>query len=244
MKPRAKRAGPAASLPTSGGTSKTAPRENGADALIRAARELLVERGPGYVTLTAVAKRARVNPALVKYHYGSKFELFSATLMHVLDEWAPQFVAIVNEQKPTAERLRARVELLIDLHCKDPYVYRLMQEQMLLGDASPASQRFREYMTLALAMNRKLLTEGFARNELRAVSPVHVNMLLLGMAQYFATARGLMEEFAGVRYTPEFIARYKREAVDMILHGLLAPAGRTPEATGPRKGAGISRRKI
>jgi AcrR family transcriptional regulator len=206
------------------GKPETPPRQNGADALIRAARELLVERGPGYVTLTAVAKRAKVNPALVKYHYGSKFELFSATLMHVLKEWAPQFVAIVNEEKPTAERLRARIELLIDLHCKDPYVYRLMQEQMLLGDASPASQGFRDYMTLALAMNRKLLTQGVDRNELRAASPVHVNMILLGMAQYFATARGLMEEFAGIRYTPAFIEQYKREAVDMILHGLLAPA--------------------
>src|ERR1700722_13894765 len=122
-------------------THSPAPvRENAADALIRAARQLLVERGPGYVTLTAVAERAKVNPALVKYHFGSKFELFSATLMHVLDEWTPQFVAIVNDPKTAVERLTARVELLVDLHCRDPYVYRLMQEQMLLGKKSPAGQ--------------------------------------------------------------------------------------------------------
>ena len=203
-------------------TKQPPAKENGADALIRAARELLVERGPGYVTLTAVAERAKVNPALVKYHFGSKFELFSATLMHVLDEWAPLFVAIVNEETTTVERLKARLELLIDLHFKDPYVYRLMQEQMLLGTKSAASQRFRDYMKLAVLMNRKLLTEGAEKHELRAVSPLHMHMLLVGIAQYFATSRDLMEEFAGIKYTPAFIVEYKRQAVDVILRGLLA----------------------
>ncbi len=205
---------------------ETAPapqKENGADALVRAARELLVERGPGYVTLTAVAERARLNPALVKYYFGSKYELFSATLMHVLDEWAPQFVAIVNQKGSVIGRLRARIELLVDLHCRDPYVYRLMQEQMAQGRRSAAAKRFRDYMKLSLAMNRKLLAEGVASGELRDASPLHVNMVLLGIAQYFATARGLMEEFAGVRYTPEFVREFKKQIVEIVLNGIGQP---------------------
>jgi AcrR family transcriptional regulator len=211
------------------------PKESAADALIRAARELLVELGPGYVTLTAVAERAGVNPALVKYHFGSKYELFSATLMHVLDEWAPQFVAIVNQGGSTIVRLTARIELLVDLQCRDPYVYSLMQEQMQEGRQSAAAQRFQEYMKLSLEMNRRLLAEGVASGELIRTSPLHVNMVLLGIAQYFATARALMEEFANVRYTPEFVAEFKRQVVGIVLNGIGTPQASKPSRSGKLK---------
>jgi TetR/AcrR family transcriptional regulator len=193
----------------------------GRDALIRAARALFSERGPGYVTLTATAERAGVNPALVKYHFGSKLELFAAVLTRVLDEWRPKFMALHEREMDDVDRLKAVLELLIDVRSKDPYVDRLMLEQMLLAEDTAARKPFRDYMELALTMNRQLLQKGQDAGKLRDLNPLHVHLMFLGVAEYFGSARGILQEFAGVSFTPAMVEDYKRTVIDVLLNGLL-----------------------
>jgi AcrR family transcriptional regulator len=62
---------------------KTGRRAGGGDsrgAILRAARRLFAERGYDATSVRAVASRARVDPALVMHFYGSKAELFAASL--------------------------------------------------------------------------------------------------------------------------------------------------------------------
>ena len=54
------------------------------EALLKAAHELLSERGGGAVSVSDIAGRAGVNVAMVKYCFGSKDGLLDALLERVL----------------------------------------------------------------------------------------------------------------------------------------------------------------
>ena len=48
------------------------------EALLRAARDLMGEKGLPQVTAREVAERARLNPGLVRYYFGGKHDLGKA----------------------------------------------------------------------------------------------------------------------------------------------------------------------
>ena len=56
--------------------------------LVVAAVEAIHERGLNGVTMGDIAKRAGVSPALAHHYFGSKDELLSATMRHLLGEFA------------------------------------------------------------------------------------------------------------------------------------------------------------
>jgi hypothetical protein len=45
--------------------------------------------------------------------------------------------------------------------------------------------------------------------------------MFLGVAEYFASARSLLQEFAGVRFTPAMLDAYQKTVIDVLLNGLL-----------------------
>ncbi len=78
--------------------------------LVIAAIEAIHERGLNGVTMGDIAKRAGVSPALAHHYFGSKDELLSATMRHLLGE----FALAARRRLANAVGPRARVDAILD----------------------------------------------------------------------------------------------------------------------------------
>lgn len=64
------------------------------EALIEAASTLFAERGPGNVSIRAIARAANVNHGLVHHYFGSKDALLRAVLDHLSSEAAAEIAGV------------------------------------------------------------------------------------------------------------------------------------------------------
>ena len=78
--------------------------------LIVAAVEAIHERGLNGVTMGDIAKRAGVSPALAHHYFGSKDELLSATMRHLLTE----FALTAHRRLAAAGDPRSRVDAILE----------------------------------------------------------------------------------------------------------------------------------
>ena len=82
-------------------------------ALIDAAIGAIGERGSLDVTMSEIAGRAGVSPALAHHYFGAKQELLQATMRHLLAELGRDTVAALRQAGSPLERVRAVVRVTI-----------------------------------------------------------------------------------------------------------------------------------
>ena len=80
-------------------------------ALIDAAILAIGERGSLDVTMSEIAGRAGVSPALAHHYFGAKEELLHATMRHILSELGTDTVAALRGSDNPHERLRAIIAI-------------------------------------------------------------------------------------------------------------------------------------
>ncbi len=196
---------------------------HGRESLLRAARELMLEKGFPRVTVREVAERAGVGPALVNYYFGGKSELFAAIIEQVAREAGERLEQAVHRSGPVEERIRSFVRELVGAMAADPYLPRLLVEQVLFADDEVIDRFARELAAPNLATIRGLLTEGMASGELREVDPTFIVPSLLGACIYFFLAAPLIRRLFGLKkLTPELADAFAESTANLILNGLLA----------------------
>src|SRR3954471_8895636 len=83
------------------------------DQMLRAAAELICERGFSETRIADVARRSGASPALVIYYFGTKDQLLTEALRYSEDS----FYSSVATQLAELQTARARLELLVRLTC-------------------------------------------------------------------------------------------------------------------------------
>lgn len=100
----------AATGTTSTGEARTDVRR---DQMLRAAAELIGERGFSETRISDVATRAGASPALVVYYFGTKDHLLTEAL-----RWSERaFYAAADEVLASRRGIKARLETLVGLTC-------------------------------------------------------------------------------------------------------------------------------
>lgn len=205
-------------------------------ALLAAARELLTERGAGYVSLAEVAKRADVDPAMINYNFGGRDPLFSAVIAQVIEEWIPAAQEIADLHGDAADRLEQRLRALIAMRRQAPFIDRLMLEQIMVATGSEAEEQFRGYMAEAIEQYEKLLEDGVQQGRLRPVDPTFLFISGLALCDYFFSFKTLLKYVADVDGNDnEIVAKYAQHVVDLILYGVIGrPSDPDTETTEAR----------
>ncbi len=208
--------------PRGPGRPPNAEGVQGRENLLRAARELMVEKGFPRVTVREVAERAGVAPALVNYYFGSKSDLFAAIIEQVALEARERLEQAVHHQGPVEERIRSFVHELVGAMAADPYLPRLLAEQVLFADDEVIDRFARELAAPNLSMIRNLLHEGIAGGELRQVDPKFIVPSMLGICIYFFLAQPLIRRLFGLeKLTPELVHAFGESAAELVLHGIV-----------------------
>jgi AcrR family transcriptional regulator len=195
----------------------------GQQALLRAARELMAEKGSPRVTVREVAERAGVQPALVNYYFGSKRGLLQAVASLVAGRVVERVQQGVVQEGSVEERLRGIVRAAVGILAEDPYAPRLIAEQVLFGAEEVIDDFVERFARHNLEAIRRLLEAGRDAGDLRDVDPMFLVPSLFGSCIFFFLAAPIMRRLYEVaEITPELAERFADYVVDVALHGIAA----------------------
>ena len=199
----------------------------GREGLIQATISLLNRRPPAKISLQEIAEYARVDPKLIRYYFGDKNALFTAAVTEMLGGMQAAVEIQLKTEGPAAERIHNRARSLVRTLFSNPHLHPLIVEQIMHGDREAGRQALKFMAAHGYAVTRKLIEDGLRRGELRKVDPRFLHVAMVGLCEYFITARPLVEElFGGRPMTLEMAEAYADFVADLLFRGLARPAGR------------------
>ena len=105
------------------------------------------------------------------------------------------------------------------------HLHPLIVEQIMHGDREAGRQALKFMAARGYAVTRKLIEDGLKHGELRQVDPRFLHVAMVGLCEYFVTARPLVEElFGGRPMSLEMAEAYADFVADLLFHGLSASA--------------------
>jgi AcrR family transcriptional regulator len=211
-------------LNTSAPIRLPAARSATAERLLDAASELMIARKSIEVSLSDIAKQSGVNAALVKYHFGNKDGLLMALLARdAATEVANLDILMAQPITPTA-KMRLHITGIIKAYYQFPYMNRLIHYLLHESSAEAADEVSKFFVGPLLDFHRRLLAQGVAAGEFRAIDPVLFYTSLIGACDHLFFGRHAMTRAAGVGPVTDEVCRdYIAHMDALISGGMLTP---------------------
>jgi AcrR family transcriptional regulator len=194
------------------------------EALLRAARELFSQRDFRAVPVRSIAARARVNPALVNYHFGDKRGLYRAMLEQTLGPVIARAQAF--SESGAEPDLRELVRNIMRVLAEEPWVPRLIVREVLAEEGAFRQLFAREFaakgggrLPLILARERE---RGLVRPDLD-LTLTAISIMSMTLFPFFA--QPVLEQVFGLRVDGAFAQRLAEHTVRLLFEGAGARPG-------------------
>lgn len=193
--------------------------------LLRAAADLMIERGTIEVSLNEIAQRSQLNSALVKYYFGSKNGLMLALVEDVLGAGLEQLKGLVEMDLPVVEKLKLHIKGIINVYFRYPFVNRLIHAMLMEEELAI---KVSETISKPLAdTQRALLQEGMDNGQFKRVDPMMFYFIVLGACDQLFFGQHVLSHAFGIDRIDEELKRgYTNALLDMVLAGILTDAAR------------------
>jgi len=208
---------------------QTRDKERTRRRLLDAARELFVRLGFAGTSLDAVTRRAGVNKALVRYHFGGKRGLYNAVIVEDLVAAQGRLDELISEMAPPEERLAHLIDAFGDFYAARPDVVRLITREQMEG-APNLEPKTLEALFRFFATTSGLLAEGVAAGRVQALDPHHVHLAVVGSLVFYQLTAPARESYAQRGLLPGAPLRWS-DHVDVVRSILLNGLAR--RASGP-----------
>jgi AcrR family transcriptional regulator len=206
----------------------------GKAALIAAAREALKRKTPGEITFIEIAKIANVDPALIRYYFGQLGDLFAAAAAEINKELRAKLAALITQRGSVRERLRARIQVYLDVFRGDPHFHKLSVDHGYLSNTE--NKRVLQ-MLLRQSVEEldELVAEGIRNGELRPVDARFLQIMIGSSSEFLFSASPIVQAIVGPEAEkPDFAKRYAQLLTDLVS----ASPGKAP-----KKSQSVRRRK-
>ncbi len=215
------------------------------DALIAAGTGLFAERGYDGVSVATIAAKAKVNKAMISYHFGGKRNLYLAIVSATFSEIVSRVEALADSPRPAPDLLRDLVAVVGGTATRrSPHFCAMMLREVLSGgrhlDLAVLAQPAR-----VLAAVRRIVERGVREGTLRPVDPMLTHLSIVGSLVFFFATAAFRERVLASRQPqglkPPAPAAYVNHLQEMITHGLASGAaalkgqGRTPSPRLPER---------
>lgn len=190
--------------------------------LLRAAAELVTERGLAEISMREVAHRAGVTPAMVTYYFASKEGLWQSLMQAGMTDMRAALAAA--PQDPRAPRtIESLFRQLLDTAHARPWMPVLLLRS-LWGAPEQRSGFAAANAPINLAMLRALLASGqLAGPRLRKDLPQEALFIILFSSVVFPVlARPVVEAALGVRFDDAFRAQLAKTLATLVTESEVA----------------------
>ena len=210
---------PAARKKRSRGRPRSRREAVGRDAIIDAARQLLENLPPHKVPTVLIARKAGVDPALVRYYFHSREELLIAVVEHIIGTWISSHQL---PDAPPAQRLSAHIAGMLDFSCRVRSMQRLMIDGCAEARSSAVRERVRQLNAQAVRLYAEFLhLQGDAAET--SPDPLFLFISVIGLCEFFAAAQPMILLVAPRHLDATQLAqRYKTFICKLVLDGLRA----------------------
>ncbi|HEU4400817.1 MAG TPA: TetR family transcriptional regulator, partial [Candidatus Polarisedimenticolia bacterium] len=196
------------------------------EALIGAATDLFAEKGFDGATVEMIARRARVNKAMINYHFGGKSGLYQAILSATFTPAIERLAAIESSPLPVGERLRNFVDLFVETTSRRPQLPAMILREVLTGGRR-LGEPYLEYLLANFRVVRGIVEQGMRDGVFRPVDPFLTHLSLVGSLVFFMATTPVRDRLITERripVDPPSMADFARHLLDLMTRGL-APSG-------------------
>ncbi len=165
------------------------------DRLLAAAAAEFAARGFDGAKVDRIAKRARLNKAMLYYHFASKAALYREVLRDIFGSVATAVGRVHESAAPPDEQLRQFIEAVANIAVDRPHFPSMWLREMAEGgrhlDDSVMVEMKRVMLTLV-----EILRDGATRGAFRAANPFLTQMGIVGPLLLFRVTAPIREKFA------------------------------------------------
>jgi len=189
--------------------------------LLAHAARLFAAHGFEGTSLDAIAKAAKVNKAMVSYHFGGKEGLYKEVLLASIRGMAGRLEAARDTTASASERLRRFVRGLGEGFAQAPeFPFMVLREEMAGGERLEG-ELLKEFLGF-YELDREILEAGVASGEFREVDAHAHHLSLIGGLIFFLTSQPLRTTQAGRPELPRspLFESYVEHLTESFLRGL------------------------
>jgi TetR/AcrR family transcriptional regulator len=183
----------------------------------------LKDMPPSAITPVLVARTMGVHPSLIRYYFRNRATLLVAVAEKLVERFAAQFEQSALSEGSPESRLCARIHTLIDLNATYPFFHQLFATEIAGSEDPSAKAMITQFTNRGTATYGAFLRAGLADGSFRGMDPSLLYVAVVGMSEFFVSARRQMEIAQGVVVNEtELREAYKAFVCDLVLNGVRA----------------------
>jgi len=160
-------------------------------AIFAAAAEEFAERGFDGAGVDRIAARAKVNKAMLYYHFGSKRHLYLEILRHMFGAVGVRARAIADGPGTAPEKTDAWIAAIVEEGARRPWFPSMMLRELASGAPRFDPETF-AMMNAVYAAVRVIILQGQREGRFRVVDPLLVHLTIMpAVLIFFARQRAL-----------------------------------------------------
>jgi len=168
------------------------------DRILAVAALEFAERGYAGARVDRIARRARVNKAMLYYHFGSKQALYRALLRQIFSSAAGRLHAIATSEAPPDQKIDRVIGEMAAFIAEHAFFPAIMLREVAEGGAHLDRDTLKALAGVPLAIGA-IVQQGVAQKTLRSVHPI---------AAYFTMFAPILMYLAGTPIRKELAARH------------------------------------
>lgn len=200
----------------------------GRQALIEKTCELLRSIPPERITRAEVARRAKVDPSLIRYYFRERSSLLIAAAEKLIAQYSQHLEqAIASNNLDALGLLRLKINTLIDLKLTHPFFHRLILDDILPSRNQGAKQLMNKLAARNVTNYTAIVNNGVRDGSLRQVNPAFLFMAVISLCDFFLTGLPILKLAVGDAMDHENLMKQYRDFIaDLLLNGIKAMPGR------------------
>jgi AcrR family transcriptional regulator len=199
----------------------------GKEVLIEKTAQLLRTLPPEKLSLTAAAHAANVHLTLFKYYFQDRTRLLTDVARHLTLKLGKKVAAAENDRSAPPERLRIRIDAMVDFYFEHPFYHRLMVEIIAETEDPLATELINVWMSHTLEIYRGIMATGVEQGSLRALDVSFTYLAIMGLCEQFHYSLRLFPNRTGESTaatasdrSADAAKRYKAFLYDFVFNGL------------------------